>query len=68
MGCSILASIGAGLHDDIGSAAKAMVTMADSIEPNPEATSEYEFYHKRYLEIYEALAPVSRKTAQHISG
>lgn len=67
IGGAILASIGAGLHKDIGSAAKEMVEMADAIEPNSDATSEYQFYHQRYLEIYEALAPVSSKIAHHIS-
>ena len=68
MGGAILASIGAGLHKDIGSAANAMVEMDHVIEPNPDATSEYQFYHERYLEIYEALSPINSKVVRHGSG
>lgn len=67
MGGAILASVGAGLHSDIASAATTMVEMADSIEPDPQATEEYAFFHKRYLELYHALAPVSRTTVKHLS-
>ncbi|MFT0848363.1 FGGY family carbohydrate kinase [Actinomycetaceae bacterium L2_0104] len=66
MGGAILASVGAGLYESIGDAAKAMVSVARTIEPRQDAYEEYDFYHQRYLELYSALAPISSKTAHHI--
>lgn len=67
LGSAMLAAIGAGLHKDMAAAADAMVEVDTVIEPNMDAHEEYSFYHERYLEIYHALASISRETALHLT-
>ncbi|MCF2706074.1 xylulose kinase [Arcanobacterium haemolyticum] len=66
MGGAILASVAAGIHPTIGDAAKEMVSVERVIEPNMEAYEQYDFFYKRYVDLYSALAPIATATAQHI--
>ncbi len=67
MGSAILATVGAGLHSSIGEAAKEMTSVARIIEPNMEAYEAYDFYYRRYVDLYSALAPISQEVAKHVA-
>mmetsp|Transcript_13594 Transcript_13594/g.25534 ORF Transcript_13594/g.25534 Transcript_13594/m.25534 type:complete len:636 (-) Transcript_13594:6882-8789(-) len=53
LGCAILASVGAGVHNSIQDAVKAMVRVSKRIEPNPTVT---DIYDKLYQEVYSKLS------------
>lgn len=55
LGSAILASVGAGVHPDVTAAAKAMVQVVETIEPDPEAHEKYAFFQAQYEATYPAL-------------
>jgi FGGY-family pentulose kinase len=57
LGAAILAAVGAGIHRDIPSAARAMVQVARRIEPDPQRHAAYRPFYEAYKETYAALAP-----------
>ncbi|HWJ30871.1 MAG TPA: FGGY family carbohydrate kinase [Gaiellaceae bacterium] len=57
-GAAMLASVGAGFHDDTASAASAMSRPAqDAHEPNDEARAQLEDGYRRYRRLFESLSP-----------
>lgn len=64
LGCAILASVGAGIHNSIQDAVAAMVRVSKRIEPNPKATETYE---KIYTEVYSKLSHSVRPVAHSIA-
>lgn len=55
LGSAILAAVGAGIHPDVATAAKAMVQVVSTIEPNAEAHEKYQFLQQLYEATYPAL-------------
>ncbi len=58
LGCAILASVGAGLYDDIPTAAGKMVEVAKVIEPNPQTHAEYQPFYEAYKASYAPLRSI----------
>lgn len=55
LGSAILAAVAAGVHPDVTTAAKTMVQVVETIEPNPEAHEKYAFFQAQYEATYPAL-------------
>lgn len=68
LGSAVLASVAAGMHPDIASAAGAMVSVARRVEPNSLAHEAYEFYYDRYIASYEAMRGLMHEVVQHASS
>jgi xylulokinase len=63
-GAAMLAAVGAGLHDDVASAAAAMARPAvDVHEPDDEARAQLEDGYRRYRRLFESLAPAFAELA-----
>lgn len=58
LGCCMLASLGAGIHPDLGSAAAEMVHEIDRIEPDPEKHEEYQYFVDAYINTFPKLRPM----------
>jgi xylulokinase len=58
MGAAALASVAAGLHDDVPTAAAAMVRWTPAREPNPVAHAQYRDQWQTYRHTFEALRPI----------
>jgi len=56
LGTAILAGVGAGNYKNIASAIDQLVSVADTVEPDPLLASEYRSYMKRYRLLYSGLA------------
>jgi xylulokinase len=57
-GAAMLASVGAGFHDDVASAASAMSRpAADTHEPKDAAREQLEDGYRRYRRLFESLSP-----------
>lgn len=65
LGSALLAAVGAGLYPDIQTAAKRMVQVKDTIEPNQEAHEEYQFYFDLYNKTYPALKELMHTMTRH---
>jgi ribulose-phosphate 3-epimerase len=78
LGCAILASVGVGIHDSVSDAVSAMVRTSTRIEPDPQASIEYDDLYKNvYILVANAARPVAHaidkistsvKTAIELSG
>ena len=69
LGCAILASVGAGIHDNVDDAVKAMVRTAKTIEPNEEIASVYtDLYERVYSKVSLAARPVAHAIASLRGG
>lgn len=55
LGAAVLAAVGAGAYADVPTAARAMVSSLDSIEPDPERHEEYRFYCDQSIATYQSL-------------
>lgn len=67
LGAGILATVGAGLHQDVATAVKAMTSTSQLFEPISESAATYEALYQVYREIYPALKPVFASVAQGLS-
>ena len=65
IGSAMLAGVGAGVFEDIQSAADAMVHTERTIEPNQEAHEAYQFYVDRYVETYGQMKDSMHKMSRH---
>ena len=45
-----------------------MVHVTETIEPNPEAHEEYQFYFQTYMERYPALREQIHSTVDHLNA
>lgn len=68
LGSAVLASVAAGIHPDIGNAARTMVSVAREIVPDPAAHEAYGFYYDRYIASYEAMRGLMHEVVQHASS
>ena len=65
LGSAILAAAGAEVYPSVTEAARNMVTVARTIEPDPARHEEYRFYVDRYIETYPLLKDVIHDTVRH---
>ena len=63
MGGAMLAMVACGAYADVESAAKAIVRVVDTIEPDPELVEKYNKKYEAFRNIYPALKDVYRKLA-----
>ena len=68
LGSAILAAAGAGIHPSVADAARAMVTVERTVEPDAARHEEYRFYVDKYIETYPLLREVIHEMVQHTSG
>ena len=68
LGSAILAAAGAGIYPSVAEAAKGMVTVERTIEPDPVRHEEYRFFVDRYIETYPKLRDVIHQTVEHVAG
>ena len=64
LGCAILASVSAGVHDSVESAVAHMVRQSKRIEPSEKATKIYnDLYNNVYSRLSEAARPIAHSIA-----
>jgi FGGY-family pentulose kinase len=66
LGSAMLAAVGAGIHPDVQAAAKQMVHVERTIEPDPGRHAEYQFYLDRYIETYPRMRELMHETVRHV--
>jgi len=66
LGSAIQASVGAGIQPDLATAAKSMVRLGRTIEPDPDRHEEYRFWVERYRELYATTRDVQHEVAAHL--
>ncbi|MFF1252601.1 ribulokinase [Pseudarthrobacter sp. NPDC058329] len=62
LGSAILASVGAGLYSSITEATAAMVRSGSVVEPNLRATEDYAPYMDLYVDTYQAMKSLMRRS------
>jgi ribulose kinase len=67
LGSAMLAAVGAGIHPDVQAAARRMVHVERTIEPDPGRHEAYRFYLERYLETYPAMRELMHRTTRHVA-
>lgn len=65
LGCAILASVGAGIHDSVNSAIQHMVRVSKRIEPQPAVAEQYTHL---YENVYKKLSPSVRPIVHTIAS
>ena len=68
LGSAIQASVGAGIHPDLATAAKSMVRLGATIEPDAARHEEYRFWVDRYQELYGAIRDVQHQVFEHLGS
>jgi ribulose kinase len=69
LGCAILASVGAGVHDNVQDAVAAMVRISRRIEPNPDTAKDYNrIYNHVYSKLSSSVRPIVHSLAQLRGG
>lgn len=68
LGSAMLAAVGAGVHPDIQTAAREMVHVERTIEPDADAHEQYQFYLDRYVRAYEQMRDLMHETARHVAS
>lgn len=68
LGSCMLAAVGSEFYSSIEDAAANMVHVTETIEPNPEAHEEYQFYFQTYMERYPALREQIHSTVDHLNA
>ncbi len=68
LGSAMLAAVGAGIYPDIQAAAKHMVQVERTLEPDPVRHEEYKFYLERYVETYPRMMDAMHKLVRHVAA
>lgn len=68
LGAAALASVAGGVHPDVATAARSMVSVVRQIEPNPEAHEAYRFFLDRYVASYGAMRDLMHEVVEHVNG
>jgi ribulokinase len=68
LGAAILASVAAGVHPDVATAAREMVRVVRQLEPDREAHAAYQFYFDRYVASYGAMRDLMHEVVEHGNG
>ena len=58
LGAAILAAVGCGVFDSVESAAKKIVKVTGSVEPEPELVAKYEKKYNEFKKVYPAIKPL----------
>ncbi len=66
LGSAILASVAAGLHPDVATAAHRMVSVARTVEPDLAAHDAYRFFFDKYVASYEAMRELMHEVVEHV--
>jgi sugar (pentulose or hexulose) kinase len=64
MGAAVLASVAAGVHDDLESAVAAMIRWTPALEPDPQAHAHYRELWQDFAATFEALRPLYEAAAR----
>jgi ribulose kinase len=67
LGAAMIAAVGAGIHPDLRAAAKAMVHVERTIEPDAARHEEYRFWVDRYQDLYAATKETTHRVVRHVS-
>jgi ribulose kinase len=67
LGAAMIAAVGAGIHPDLPAAAKAMVHVERTIEPDAARHEEYRFWVDRYQDLYAATKETTHRVVRHVS-
>ena len=65
LGTCMLAAVGAGLYEDLPTAAASMVHEIDVLEPDPQRHEEYRFHLDAYCDTYPRLQPMIHAMVDH---
>lgn len=57
-GGAMLAAVACGVYENVEAAAKAIVKVVDTVEPDPVLVERYETQYQKFVTIYPALKPV----------
>lgn len=68
LGSAMLAAVGAGIHPDIQTAAREMVHVERTVEPDADAHEEYQFYFERYVKAYHQMKDLMHETSRHVAS
>jgi ribulokinase len=68
LGSAVLASVAGGVHPDVATAARSMVSIARRIEPNLEAHETYRFFFDRYVASYGAMRELMHEVVEHVDA
>jgi ribulose-phosphate 3-epimerase len=69
LGCAILASVGAGVHDSVEAAVEAMVRTKQRVEPNAELAAVYtDLFDQVYSKVSTAVRPVVHSIMTNLRG
>lgn len=60
LGGAILAAVGCGEYESVEAAAKQLVKVVDTVEPDPELTAKYEERYQKFKEIYPTVKTLFR--------
>lgn len=64
LGGAILAAVGCGEYPDVKTAAKRIVKVAETIEPDPELAQKYDKQYRKFRRMYPALKDVFQEMAE----
>ena len=67
LGSAVLASVAGGVHPDVATAAREMVSVTRRIEPSAEAHEAYRFYFDRYVASYAAMRDLMHEVVEHVN-
>jgi len=68
LGSAMLAAVGAGVHPNIGIAAREMVAISERIEPDLARYDLYRFFVDKYITTYERLKDLMHEMTAHIAA
>jgi len=69
LGCAILASVGAGIHESVGDAVNAMVRVSRRVEPDKTTAEAYDkIYNEVYSKLSASLRPIVHSLAKLRGG
>ena len=68
LGSAIAASVAAGQHPDLVSAAAAMVRVRTVVNPDPAAHASYRPYVEQYIETYDLMKEASHRLVRSLPG
>ena len=63
-GGAMLAMVGCGLYDSVKACADALVSVRETVQPDPEISARYEKQYQNFKQIYPALKPLFAKFQQ----
>jgi ribulokinase len=66
LGSAILASVAGGVHRDVATAARSMVHVVRTIEPDPTAHQVYQFFFDKYVASYEVMRDLMHEVVDYV--